>query len=57
MLLGVVLMLEASKAAKELSIYFESKAVRIHKTPKQGVMLLTHMLGAPLSHNSLVLGE
>jgi hypothetical protein len=56
MLLGVVLML-ASKAAKELSIYFESKAVRIHKTPKQGVMLLTHMLGAPLSHNSLVLGE
>jgi hypothetical protein len=48
MLLGVVLML-ASKAAKELSIYFESKAVHIEKTSKQGVMLLTHMVGAPLA--------
>jgi drug/metabolite transporter (DMT)-like permease len=48
MLLGVVLVL-ASKAAKELSVYFESKAVRTEGTPEEGVMLLTHMLGAPLA--------
>ncbi len=48
MLLGVGLVL-ASKAAKELSVYFESKAMRTEGTPEEAVMLLTHMLGAPLA--------